>query len=34
MEKLPLDIELATAKKLAIEQFGVSSSKFYHTYQK
>ncbi|MBP9839128.1 MAG: hypothetical protein KBC84_10505 [Proteobacteria bacterium] len=34
IEKLPLNMELATAKDIALKNFHVSASKFYHTYQR
>jgi hypothetical protein len=34
IEKLPLNMELATAKNIAVDNFHVSASKFYHTYQR
>jgi hypothetical protein len=34
IEKLPLNMELATAKEIAVNNFNVSPSKFYHTFQR
>jgi hypothetical protein len=34
IQDLPLSIELATARKIAMNKFKITSSKFYHTYQR